>query len=66
MENVVMRGRLSTDYKNYVYTPPEVYKYYDRNVQIIAQADSSSMTNYCILLEAYNSRQDYDLGCCGP
>lgn len=65
-ENVVMRGRLSSDYSNYAYKVPEIYKYYDRNVQITAYEDDAGMTNYCILLQPFNSKQDFELGCCGP
>jgi len=65
-ENTIMRGRLSADYKGYAYRPPKIYQYYDRNVQIIAEPDDSGITNYCIFLEAFNSRLEFEIGCCGP
>ena len=64
--NIVMRGRLSTDYSGYAYKTPEIYKYYDRNVQISFSMDDSGMSDYCIFLEAFNNRQNNELGCCGP
>lgn len=64
--NVVMRGRLSTDYHNYRYKAPDVYEYYDRNVQLIAKQDDAGMIDYCIILQAFNTRQEFELGCCGP
>ena len=65
-KNVVMRGRLSADYNGYRYKDSRVYEFYDRNVQITAEKDDSGMTDYCIMLEAFNIRRDFDLGCCGP
>ena len=65
-KNVIMRGRLSSDYSNNAYKVPIIYKYYDRNVEITADEDDAGMANYCISLRAINSRQDFELGCCGP
>ena len=44
----------------------EIYKYYDRNVQISVEKDNSGMSDNCIMLEAFNSRQYFELDCCGP
>ena len=65
-KNVVMRGRLSTDYHNYRYKAPDIYGYYDRNVQLLVEQDDAGMTGYCIILQAFNTRQEFELGCCGP
>jgi hypothetical protein len=65
--NVVMRGRLSSDYSGYAKgVGDRIYAYYDRNVQIIAEEDDSPMTDYCIRLQAFNTRANFELGCCGP
>ncbi len=65
--NVVMRGRLSNDYSGYSETIQDsVYKYYDRNAQIILEEDDSGMTDFCIMLQVFNSRREFELGCCGP
>ena len=66
-KNVVMRGRISSDYSGYSNTIQDsVYIYYDRNVQVTLDEDDSGMTDYCITLQAFNSRQEFELGCCGP
>ncbi|MDO9633564.1 MAG: hypothetical protein Q7J05_00790 [Paludibacter sp.] len=66
-KNVAMRGRLSNDYSGYAKTIHDsVYKYYDRNAQIIVNDDDSGMTDYCIILQVFNSRLEFELGCCGP
>ena len=65
-ENIVMRGRLSSDYSGYAYKSQEIYKYYDRNVQISFSIDDSGMSDYCIILESFNNRRYNELGCCGP
>jgi hypothetical protein len=65
-KNVVMRGRLSSDYSGYAYRVPEIYGYYDRNVQLVADPDDVGMAAYCITLQAFNTRQEFELGCCGP
>ena len=65
--SVAMRGRLSNDYSEYAENIQDsVFKYYDRNVQIILQQDDSGMTDYCITMQVYNSRREFELGCCGP
>ncbi|WP_155975791.1 hypothetical protein [Daejeonella oryzae] len=62
-----MRGRLSNDYSGYEEgIKDSVYKYYDRNAQIILDEGDSGMTDYCITLQVFNNRQGFELGCCGP
>ncbi|MES2558165.1 MAG: hypothetical protein V4590_00380, partial [Bacteroidota bacterium] len=66
-QHVIMRGRLSNDYIGYASTIQDsIYTYYDRNAQITIEQDDSGMTDYCIMLQVYNSRQEFELGCCGP
>jgi len=65
-DNVLVRGRLSTNNGAYANDLKDIYKYYDRNAQITIGDDDSGIAEYCVLLQAFNSRQEFELGCCGP
>ena len=65
--DVVMRGRLSNDYSGYAEgIQDSVFRYYDRNAQITVSQDESQMEDNCIMLQVFNSREDFEIGCCGP